>query len=39
MMEDYKFTVLWKNDVMADIELYDKRRKFTGGNYGIHKIL
>ena len=27
MMEDYKFTVLWKNDIMADIELYDKRRK------------
>lgn len=26
-MDDYKFTVMWKDDVMADVELYDKRRK------------
>ena len=26
-MDDYKFTVLWKEDVMADVELYDQRRK------------
>lgn len=26
-LEDYKFTVLWKDDIMADVELYDKRRK------------
>ena len=26
-MDDYKFTVMWKEDVMADVELYDKRRK------------
>lgn len=26
-MDDYKFTVLWKDDILADVELYDKRRK------------
>ena len=26
-MEDYKFTVMWKDEEMVDVELYDRRKK------------
>lgn len=27
MLGDYKFTVLWKDDIMADVELFGRRRQ------------
>ena len=46
-MEDYAFTVMWKDDVMADVRLYDKRRKveiqkhenpFYGGEVTVERV-